>query len=178
MHRELLLSLLANHEPFDTHEEAMTKATKAFVSANSNCFERTLLIGHVTGSAWIVSPDKSKVLLLHHAKLDRWLQPGGHCDGDADVHAVALREVLEETRVKKITSENDSIFDVDIHTIPARGSEPEHLHYDIRFLFEANPDDAIQRNEESKAVKWIALNDVEQYTNEESVLRMVRKLSR
>lgn len=177
MHRELLLSLLSNYEPFDTHEQTMTEATKVFVSANSDCFERTLLEGHVTASAWIVSPDRSRVLLLHHAKLDRWLQPGGHCDGDADVHAVALREVLEETGVSKITSKDDSIFDVDIHTIPTRRTEPEHLHYDIRFLFEANPDDAIQRNEESKAVRWIALNEIEQYTNEESVLRMVRKLS-
>jgi 8-oxo-dGTP pyrophosphatase MutT (NUDIX family) len=162
MHRGLLLSLLGNYESFDKQEQSMVEATMAFIEANSDCFERTLMEGHVTGSAWIVSLDQSQVLLLHHSKLNRWLQPGGHCDGEPDVHAVALREVLEETGLA---------------TIPARGAEPAHLHYDIRFLFEANPADPILRNEESNAVRWIALSEVAQYTNEESVLRMVRKLS-
>jgi 8-oxo-dGTP pyrophosphatase MutT (NUDIX family) len=176
MHRGLLLSLLGNYESFDKQEQSMVEATMAFIEANSDCFERTLMEGHVTGSAWIVSLDQSQVLLLHHSKLNRWLQPGGHCDGEPDVHAVALREVLEETGLA-VSAREGSVFDVDIHTIPARGAEPAHLHYDIRFLFEANPADPILRNEESNAVRWIALSEVAQYTNEESVLRMVRKLS-
>ncbi len=149
MHRQPLLQLLYQHQPTDPLEQAMTQATIAFVAQHPDCFDRSLLIGHITGSAWIVSPDRQQTLLIHHRKLDRWLQPGGHADGDPDVAAVALREAQEETGLTSLRLVNPvgathpeqevAIFDVDIHPIPARADVPEHLHYDIRFLLDSEP---------------------------------------
>lgn len=175
MHRQPLLALLNKHIPADATESAMTQDTITFVAANPDCFERSLLSGHVTGSAWIVSPDREKTVLIHHRKLDRWFQPGGHADGDVDVAAVAFREAEEETGLTSLRLASPAIFDVDVHPIPARGDVPAHLHYDIRFLLEADPDESFLIPEEVKNVKWFSLKDVYTLTDSESILRMVRK---
>lgn len=153
----------------------MLEQTIRFVKSNSDCFERHLQIGHVTGSAWIVSPDRRQVVLLHHYKLDRWLQPGGHADGDPDILRVALREAEEETGLQQIKIVSHAIFDVDVHRIPARGAEPEHLHYDIRFLFEASTDQPFIQSRETKDVRWVDSKEIEKITSEKSIIRMNQK---
>lgn len=174
MPHEALLTLLNNHVPRDEAEWTMWLRTIEFVETQPECFERTLLIGHVTASAWVVSPDRSRVLLMHHRKLDRWFQPGGHCDGDPDVLCVAIKEAEEETGVKArpVAAE---IFDVDVHFIPARPGEPGHYHYDIRFLLEADPEQEINSNAEAKEVRWVTMEEVALYNSSESILRMQRK---
>jgi 8-oxo-dGTP pyrophosphatase MutT (NUDIX family) len=177
MHRFPLLTLLRQHKPTDPTEQAMTQETIAFVEANPACFERSLLSGHVTGSAWIVSPDRQKAVLIHHKKLDRWFQPGGHADGDPDIAGVAFREAEEETGLKTLQFVNSDVFDVDVHSIPARGDVPEHLHYDIRFLLEADATEPFALTDEVNAVQWLTIAEVKALTDSESVLRMVRKLT-
>lgn len=172
MHRQPLLKLLHRHQPFDEDESTMLEQIIHFVRNHPDCFERHLSIGHVTGSAWIVSPDHRQVVLLHHAKLDRWFQPGGHADGDPDLLGVALREAEEETGLQNLKVVSPSIFDVDVHTIPARASEPEHLHYDIRFLLEAPTDQPFVQTEESKEVRWVNVAEIEKLTTEKSIIRM------
>lgn len=159
----------------------MTNDTIAFVQQHPDCFERSLLPGHITGSAWIVSPDRQQTLLIHHRKLDRWLQPGGHADGDANIVGVALREAQEETGLTslRLVSANEGlppIFDVDIHPIPARGDVPEHLHYDIRFLVEADPNEPFGVSSEIRNIRWFLLKEAKLYAKSESINRMVRKI--
>lgn len=175
MHREPLLVLLQKYNPVDALEQAMTQATIEFVQAYPNCFDRSLLIGHITGSAWIVSPDRRQVLLIHHRKLDRWLQPGGHADGDPDVAAVALREAQEETGLRSLKLVSDRIFDVDVHPIPLRKDVPAHLHYDIRFVLEADPSEAFGDSDEITNIRWFSVEMMNSITDSESILRMVRK---
>ncbi|NEU67341.1 NUDIX hydrolase [Spirosoma agri] len=175
MHRYHLLTLLRQHKPTDHSEQVMTKATIAFIEANPACFERSLLIGHVTGSAWIVSPDRQNAVLIHHRKLDRWFQPGGHADGDPVIAGVAFREAEEETGLKSLQFIHPEIFDVDVHLIPARGDVPEHLHYDIRFLLEADPHEPFILTDEVNAVRWLSMDEISRLTDSESILRMVRK---
>lgn len=174
MPREALLSMLNTHVPRDEFEWDMWLRTIEFVETHSDCFERTLLIGHVTASAWVVSPDRSQVLLMHHRKLDRWFQPGGHCDGDPDTLRVAMKEAEEETGAK-VRPVESGIFDVDVHSIPARPGEPSHFHYDIRFLLEADPTAEVVRNVEAKDVRWVTMEEVALYNPSESILRMQRK---
>jgi 8-oxo-dGTP pyrophosphatase MutT (NUDIX family) len=143
---------------------------------SDDAFQRTHLPGHITGSSWIVNSDKTKVLLVHHAKLNRWLQPGGHADGDENVLRVALREAEEETGITSLVVLSDQIFDLDIHTIPTRKDFPEHLHFDIRFLMQASEADQIVVSEESHDVKWISLEELEKYNDEPSILRLKKKL--
>lgn len=140
------------------------------------CFERTHLPGHITGSAWIVDPSHTQTLLVHHAKLNKWVQPGGHADGDENILQVAIREAEEETGLKKLIVVNQNPFDVDIHLIPKRADFPEHFHFDIRFLLEATLEEKIIVSDESHDVKWIPLKSLEEYTQERSVLRMKIKL--
>ncbi|QKZ14273.1 NUDIX hydrolase [Spirosoma sp. KUDC1026] len=183
MHRQALLTLLRQHQPIDTNEQEMTETTIAFVEQHPDCFDRILLTGHVTGSAWVVSPDRQQIVLIHHRKLDRWFQPGGHADGDPDVARVALKEAEEETgltdlKLVRSTGEQAPIFDVDVHTIPARKEVPEHRHYDIRFMVEADPKKAFVQNEETQDIQWVSLKKVNEYTQEESIVRMIKKMSR
>ncbi|RIV19694.1 NUDIX domain-containing protein [Fibrisoma montanum] len=180
MHRQLLLSLLREYQNTEDqalgdHERAMVSDTITFVEQHPDCFERSLAIGHVTGSAWIVSPDGQQVVLVHHRKLDRWLQPGGHADGDPDLANVALREAQEETGLTSVRLASPAIYDVDIHLIPERKEEPAHFHYDIRFKMIANPDESFRHTPETKDIHWVHLSKIEDYTHEESVIRMVNK---
>ncbi len=141
-----------------------------------NCFERSLLTGHVTASAWVLTPDYEQVALLHHRKLDRWLQPGGHADGDQNIYRVALKELEEETGITAVQLIGNSFFDLDIHTIPARKEVPEHEHFDIRFAFVAQNPNQLKKNEESNEVAWININDLENFVGKDtSVIRMKEK---
>lgn len=145
---------------------------------HEDAYLRTHLPGHITGSAWIVNRERTAVLLVHHAKLNRWLQPGGHADGDEDIFAVAWREANEETGLVKLRMIGDSFFDIDIHRIPARVDFPEHDHYDIRFLFEASDKDETILSEESHELAWQKLEAVAQLTGgNESIVRMIEKLN-
>lgn len=130
--------------------------------------------GHVTGSAFVLSPDRQSALLTHHAKLDRWLQLGGHCDGIADVRFVALKEAYEESGLARIRMLETAVFDLDIHAIPATPKEPEHLHYDLRFLMQAEAGD-LHVSDESKALEWVPLLDMHRYSAAPSVLRLRNK---
>jgi len=149
-----------------------------FVATEERCAERTLSIGHLTGSAWIVDRYRRKTLLTHHRKLDKWLQLGGHADGELDLLAVAWREAREESGLLGVTPVSTEIFDVDRHLIGARGNEPEHWHYDLRFLFEADAEEPFVITKESKALAWIELGRVPELNAEESLLRMVRKMGK
>lgn len=116
-------------------------------------FHRETREGHFTGSAWLVSASGERVLLMHHRKLQRWLQLGGHADGDADLARVALREAEEESGLVDLDVLPE-IFDIDLHVIPARRDEPEHWHYDVRYVVIARGSEAFTVNEESLDLAW------------------------
>ena len=175
MNQAAVLQLLHAHQAFDAHEQQMLERLTAFVSAHENFYSRELLIGHITASAWIVDEANSHALLLHHGKLNKWLQPGGHVEDDADILSAAMREAREETGVD-VQPISEKIFDVDIHEIPARPNESAHFHYDIRFLLVADKAAPLLVSSESKDLAWVALSEIEMLTQEESVLRMARKM--
>ena len=178
MHRVPLLSLLRAYQPLDAADAACRNRFVAFVEAHPDCFHRELAIGHVTGSAWIVDVAGRKVLLTHHRKLNLWLQPGGHADGDADVAAVALREAQEETGLTGLQVEGATIFDVDIHRIPARETLAEHDHFDVRFVVQATATESFVVSDESHALAWVEIDAIERYSTERSILRMREKWRR
>lgn len=170
-----IIKELQQYTPFDEHEKNMVAQTIRFTSTQPECLERSLATGHITASAWIIDKSRQYVLLIHHQKLDKWFQLGGHADGLADLRKVALTEATEESGLQYFTFINNQIFDVDIHLIPARLHEPAHYHYDIRFLLEADRTEPLVRNHESKGLEWVKIEDVQKLNNSESILRMVRK---
>jgi 8-oxo-dGTP pyrophosphatase MutT (NUDIX family) len=175
MHRRSLISLLEAYTPSDATDAAARDRILRFVRAHDDCFERSLLEGHVTGSAWIINASRTRCLLTHHRKLDRWLQLGGHADGQTDALDVAMREAREESGLTSLRPVSEAIFDCDVHPIPGRRSEPEHFHYDVRFLLEADDAEPLVLSEESKELAWVALADVASLESDESVMRMVAK---
>jgi len=182
MHRGPLLELLARYEAVHPGEEPCAERIRALVQAHDDCFERTCLPGHITASAWILSPDRKRVLLTRHRKLERWLQLGGHADGDADVLRVALREAREESGMDRfgvlclgdgaISPAPPLPLDLDVHRIPARGDEPEHAHHDIRYLLVAEEGQPLAISAESIDLDWFDPADLEALEADASLLRL------
>jgi 8-oxo-dGTP pyrophosphatase MutT (NUDIX family) len=146
-----------------------------FLGEGPQVFHRETLAGHFTGSAWLVSADGERVLLTHHRKLGRWLQLGGHADGDTDLARVALREAEEESGLDDLRVE-PALFDLDRHRIPARGAEPEHWHYDVRYVVRAGANEQFQVSEESHALAWRVIREIaEDPASDVSLRRMAAK---
>jgi 8-oxo-dGTP pyrophosphatase MutT (NUDIX family) len=161
----------------DARDRNLAAEFAQFAVAHADCLLRSCVPGHFTGSAWVVDPDRRRTLLTHHRKLDKWLQLGGHADGDGDLAAMALREAQEESGLAGVKIVTAEIFDLDRHLIPARKEEPAHWHYDVRFLIEANPAEPLVVTSESKDLAWVDLAEVARLNPEESMLRMVRRTS-
>jgi 8-oxo-dGTP pyrophosphatase MutT (NUDIX family) len=171
-----LLNQLNRYQTSHASEIQMLDAMRVFVRDYSNCFERSIAVGHVTGSAWIIDATGNSALLTHHRKLNRWLQPGGHWEGDISAFAIAKREAEEESGLTSLTPVSDEIFDIDVHLIPQRHSEPEHFHYDVRFIFKADKNEALTMSRESHDLAWMSMKEITDM-GDPSLIRMVEKTS-
>jgi 8-oxo-dGTP pyrophosphatase MutT (NUDIX family) len=182
LHRKPLLDLIARYQAAHPEESACVERTRALVESHADCFERTCWAGHVTGSAWLLSPDGERFLLGHHRKLDRWLQLGGHPDGNPDVAAVALREAREESGMRDLSfayaADGPVPVDLDIHAIPARADDPAHDHHDVRFVLVAAPGQTVAVSDESHALEWFDMDALEDVADDASVLRLGLKVRR
>lgn len=162
----------------DEKEEADRLQTLDFVTAKGcpDAYLRTTTEGHVYGSAFILSPDMTSGLMINHRFLKKWLQLGGHADGNANILEVALREAQEESGLEAFDVLVHGIFDIDVHVIPTRPErgEPEHLHYDIRYLLRAKSTDFIVNQEESTGLAWLPLQEIANLP-QNSVSRMAKK---
>jgi 8-oxo-dGTP pyrophosphatase MutT (NUDIX family) len=170
--RHSLTSLDLSHRPV---EEPLRARMLALLDSTEDCFLRTSFPGHFTGSALVVSADGSRALLHHHRKLDRWLQFGGHCDGEPDVVQVARREAVEESGIEGLIVASARPFDLDIHEIPAHGSEPAHLHYDVRYMLIAPEGAEAVCSAESHALRWFTPAEMAAMPLDASLLRLVAK---
>lgn len=174
MNDQPLQQLLATYCPSDKSQQHIREQMLQFLNDYSNCFDRSCISGHFTASAFLLNKSGDSILLMYHKKLQMWLQPGGHCDGNADVLAVAIKEAQEESGIQNIKPVATKIFDLDIHKIPAYKNDPEHLHYDIRFLLQVQSNKQLIANDESEDLKWFH-KDQPLPTNEPSVVRMFHK---
>ena len=146
-----------------------------FLSEHDDAYERSCVSGHITASAWIVDRTRTHALLTHHRKLDRWLQLGGHVDGDRNPSDAAMREAREESGLVSLRLIVKGIYDLDVHRIPERATEPAHDHYDVRFAFEADAGEPLIVSDESHDLAWVPIGGLAAYGCDESVLRLARK---
>jgi 8-oxo-dGTP pyrophosphatase MutT (NUDIX family) len=168
--------LLVAWRPPDAEQAATRDRIVAWIDAHpDDAHRRTLLAGHLTASALVIDAGAERALLTHHKKLDRWLQLGGHCDGDANLVRVALREAIEESGIADLVIDPDPI-DVDVHTIPARGSEPEHWHLDVRFVVRAPAHARAVVSAESHALRWVGSDDLCDLATDVSVRRLFKRV--
>jgi 8-oxo-dGTP pyrophosphatase MutT (NUDIX family) len=179
MHRRPLLALLDGYLARHPEESGEIGRVRGLIEGRGDCFERRCLPGHITASSWIVSADGQRCLLTHHRKLGRWLQLGGHADGDPDAAAVALREAQEESGMQEfeLVAPGDGcpVIDVDIHTIPPYGGEPEHAHHDVRFLLRARPGQSLAISQESTDLRWFEWDGMPREAFDDSLARLARK---
>jgi 8-oxo-dGTP pyrophosphatase MutT (NUDIX family) len=169
---ELLAHLDLTRRP---DEQSARERMCALLRDTPDCFERNAFPAHFTGSALVVDAGGARVLLHHHRKLDRWLQFGGHCDGDEDILRVARREALEESGIQGLVVASARPFDLDIHEIHAHSGDPAHFHYDVRFMFIAPQSAVPVLSEESRAMRWFTAAEAAAIPLDESVRRMLRK---
>ena len=175
-----LIALLAHHPAEDAGEEGSLLRMLRFLALSPDPFGRGNTEGHITGSAVIARPDGSAFLLVHHRKLDRWVQPGGHADpGDADVLQTALREAREETGIAKLeTPRGGRPFDVDVHPIPERPGEPAHVHFDLRFLATTSETAITAQADEVSGARWFTLEEALAAGVDVSLARALKKAER
>ncbi|GMQ30361.1 NUDIX hydrolase [Algoriphagus confluentis] len=142
-------------------------------------YKRERLAGHFTASAWIVNKKRTHTLLTLHRKLGRWLQLGGHADGNENLIEVAMKEAQEESGLRSLRLVDSTIFDLDKHIILERPHVPEHFHFDVRYLLEADIQEPLQISEESISLAWIAFDSVvDMIGYNPSILRMLEKTSK
>jgi hypothetical protein len=156
------------------HEQQANWAAEylRFLSEDPNAFERSNPIGHFTGSGVVIDPYAGKMLLTHHAKTLCWVQLGGHCDGIRDPFFVAWKESYEEGGLKGIDPASHGIFDLDLHSIPEHKGVPEHLHYDVRYLFFADSTEGFVKSDESLDLAWADLGYIRKFSTSSSMLRL------
>jgi len=174
--RETILAMLQDHTPACDEEALHLQRMLGLLTTTGDPFSRDHFEpGHFTASGFVLSPDGGSVLLVLHRKLGRWLQPGGHVDPeDSDLYTAACREVAEETGVAGLPH-LDGVFDVDIHHIPARKTEPAHEHFDVRFLMRCKSTD-VTISDESHDVAWVTIAELIERMSDACEARVIRKL--
>lgn len=179
MHRQLILNLLKDYQKsnwFQKGEEGLIEEFIHFINLNPQCFERSFKPGHLTASCWLWNYDQTACLFTHHKKLNKWLQLGGHADGDPDLLKVALKEAVEESGISQIEVIDSQIFDLSIHPIPENSKESAHLHYDVRFILKVVQDLPFIISDESNDLKWIPIEEMTSFNLDPSILKMKNKI--
>lgn len=175
-----LMAVLEAHRAEDEKEAEDLRLILRFVRSQQNPFDRRITSGHLTGSAIVISATGREVLLLHHLKLSRWLQPGGHAEaGERAGEEVALREGREETGIRGLLLHDRAPrpLDVDVHDIPARGDEPAHQHLDLRYLVVA-PEGAVVSPAagESRRIRWFGWDELGPLGLDAGLVRALEKV--
>lgn len=178
-HQRALAAELRSYRPADEREERHRRRILAHVEATAAWWHRETLPGHVTASAFVADPRLEELLLHHHRQLGRWLQLGGHDEGERAPARAAVREVREESGLMGIAffGEQAAIFDLDVHPIPACGAMAAHDHLDVRYLMVADPAQPLRRDaKESASLRWVPLEEAMNLMQEEGAWRAGRKI--
>jgi 8-oxo-dGTP pyrophosphatase MutT (NUDIX family) len=177
---ERVVATLRRHTPADDKESRDRDTIIALCEAHPNIFNMNCEPAHMTGSALIVHPPTQRVLLNHHKALDRWMQFGGHFDLETEPWRVALREAREESGLRQLSFlpnlKEPAPFDVDVHTIPARGERPAHLHLDLRYMVSTDAPGEAKASAESVEIRWLTFDEALALTHgSQELQRMLAK---
>ncbi len=168
---EKLIEQISSYKPFNAQEEADKALLLKLLDTDADLTLRENLAYHLTASAWVVSPDRQKVLMAYHNLYDSWAWLGGHADGDRDLLAVARKEACEESGITNLRTVTDAPISLEILTVSGhekRGKYiPSHLHLNLTYLFEADPAETLRvKPDENSAVGWIDVAQISQKSTE------------
>ena len=167
----LARATIERYRPRDGDQGKAREFVLAWIDAHPDALLRSCLEGHLTSSALVLHSAGERALLTLHTKLGRWLQLGGHCDGDANLAGSALREAREESGIDGLTIDPE-LLDLDCHRIPARAGEPEHWHLDARFVVQAPAGAVARASAESKELRWFRPAELAKIASDDSVRRL------
>lgn len=168
----LARKILTDYRPATPEQERARARMLAFIDEHPvDAHKRSCVPGHLTASALIIDARGERALLTHHRKLEKWLQLGGHCDGDANLPNVALREAIEESGIDDLEIEPTPV-DLDVHWIPPHKNDPGHWHLDTRFLIHAPQDARALVSDESLELRWWSPAELDALETDDSVRRL------
>lgn len=165
-------AVLRAYRPYNIQEEKDKETILSFLKRYDDAYERSNELAHMTASAWVVNPDKTKVLMAYHRIYDSWAWLGGHCDGNKDCLAVAIREVREEAGVENVVPLSEDIFSLEVLSVDShykRGEYvPTHLHLNVTYLLQADEKEDLHiKEDENSNVSWFGLDEAIERSNEE-----------
>ncbi len=161
MSRQELMEQIANYIPYNEQEERDQNLILNWIEEQENAFSRENKMAHMTASAWVVNPERSKVLMVYHNIYDSWSWLGGHADGETDLLSVALREVKEEAGISKVRPVSEDIFSLESLTVDGHVKKgtyvSSHLHLNVTYLLEADPEETLSvKADENSGVAWFS----------------------
>ena len=161
MSRQELMEQIANYIPYNEQEERDQNLILNWIEEQENAFSRENKMAHMTASAWVVNPERSKVLMVYHNIYDSWSWLGGHADGEKDLLSVALREVKEEAGISKVRPVSEDIFSLESLTVDGHVKKgiyvSSHLHLNVTYLLEADPEETLSvKADENSGVAWFS----------------------
>ena len=174
---------IKKYRPCNAQEQRDQALILDFLEKNGDAFLRSNLLAHMTASAWIVNPARTKTLMVYHKLYDSWSWTGGHADGETDLLSVALREAREETGIEHVRPLSPEIFSLEVLTVDGhekRGEYvPSHLHMNVTYLLEAEESDTLHIcREENSGVAWFTLEEALKASTEPwFVERIYKKLN-
>lgn len=171
---------IENFIPFNEQEKNDKEIILKLMDKYDNLLTRENEIAHFTASAWAVNKDRTKVLMIFHKIYNSWAWTGGHADGDNNLLYTAIRELKEETGVKNVNVIDNNIFSLEIITVDGhikRGRYvSSHLHLNLTYLLEVDESEELKiKEDENTGVKWININEIDKYSNEEWMINRVYK---
>lgn len=177
-----LIQRLKNYQPYDAQESQDLNSFFSFLETQNEVWTRKNIHGHLTASAWIINPCKSKVLMVYHNIYDSWSWTGGHADGETDLLKLAIREAQEETGIEKVKAYSEDFFSVELLTVDGHVKKNHfvsaHLHYNITFLLEADDQQKLVHNpQENSSVKWFSLDEAIKASSEPYMKKIYSKLN-
>lgn len=188
MSRKAMIEKIKNYVPFNEQEETDRKMILKFLGENEDVWVRENLFAHMTASAWVVSPDRSKVLMAYHKIYDSWAWLGGHADGEKDLLSVAMREVREESGITKLRPVTEDIFSLEVLGVDGHVKKgvyvPSHLHLNVTYLLEADPEEKVcVKEDENSGVAWFSPEEAlkrstEPWFVENIYTKLIKKMKR
>lgn len=158
--RTALINALMRYTPHDETERGYIGPFLELLD-QPRCFYRDTFPAHITGSSLLINADGDRVLMNHHKSLKKWLNFGGHADGDEDSLAVAIRETMEESGITSFKPLTADFIGIDIHPIPENPhkGEPAHFHYDVRYVMQMTGEQHPVISDESTRLQWMTFDE-------------------
>lgn len=166
-----LLQDIENFLPFNEQEQKDKNEILRRLRSGEQLYTRENASAHLTASAWVVSPDRTQILMAYHNLYDSWAWLGGHADGETDLLSVALREVREESGLTRLHAVSPDIYSLEILTVDGHEKRgvyvSSHLHLNVTYLIEADPALPVRcKPDENSRVAWFPLEEAIERSSE------------